>query len=220
MYSCLQFPTIKGLRLLSLEIKVDILPFFTILSIFQENNHWENFSCQCINKVEHYTAERRNIFRNCSMVQLQCSLPPLVSWMVQLQCSLPPLVSKWHLLHSWPGQSFGRMTAPYWSLVKQLLRVPSRVASASSGRAIQFRGGFNRPKNELRRIFHFIIYAHQQIKKFHLTIWMIFIHYMQQPWYRYFLPLVLQNAMNTGCKVTSTMGTLPCRLPWRLCVSM
>jgi len=38
----------------SLEIKVDILPFFTVLSIFQEN-----FCFQCINKVEHHTAERK-----------------------------------------------------------------------------------------------------------------------------------------------------------------
>jgi len=33
---CLQYPTIKGLWVLSLEIKLDTLPFFTILLIFQK----------------------------------------------------------------------------------------------------------------------------------------------------------------------------------------
>jgi len=48
----------------SLEIKVDILTFFTVLSIFQENNHWENFCFQCINKMEHHTAERKKSSEN------------------------------------------------------------------------------------------------------------------------------------------------------------
>jgi hypothetical protein len=36
VHCCLQYPTIKGLWVLSLEIKVDTLPFFTILLIFQK----------------------------------------------------------------------------------------------------------------------------------------------------------------------------------------
>jgi len=153
----IQYPRIKGLRVFSLEI--------TTLSIFQENNNWENFSCQCINKVGYHTAERK---KNSS--------ENVGGW---YSYSLPALVRKWHLLHLWPGQSFGRMTAPYWSLIDQLLSVLSGVVFGS----FQFISGFNRPKNELRRIFPFIIYGHQPLKKFHLTIWIIFIHYMQQSLY-------------------------------------
>jgi hypothetical protein len=52
-----------GLRVLSLEVKVDTLPFSTLLSIFHENYHWENFSSHCINKVEQHTTERKKKFR-------------------------------------------------------------------------------------------------------------------------------------------------------------
>jgi hypothetical protein len=71
---------VRVLRVLSKEIGVNTLPFPFVLSIFQENDHWENISHHCGNVVEHHPVES-NTFSpktNC-WSKVQCCPVTMVS---------------------------------------------------------------------------------------------------------------------------------------------
>jgi hypothetical protein len=53
----LEYQTSKSLRGLSQEIQVDTLPFPNALTIFEENEYWENFSQHCGNVMKHHPVE-------------------------------------------------------------------------------------------------------------------------------------------------------------------
>jgi hypothetical protein len=62
---CLEYATNKSLKVFSQETGWILCPFTRVLSSFQENDHWDNFSCHYGNMKAHHSSFTNALLKEC-----------------------------------------------------------------------------------------------------------------------------------------------------------